>query len=471
MNRFLKRPLFFALSLGFVLGTPSSFGADVKLPVPEIETLPNGLQLAWFVSDNLPVVDLALMFKSGNRDDPPGKAGTAELMGDLLDRGNAGMSAQQLARAVEMLGASRYAAADEDTFSVGMHGLAPDAPALLDLMAKMALHPDFPEAEVTREHDRLVDRWNHIPDYGETLVATAFRRQLTEGTSYNRGGFVSIKEFQAVGRQDLIDFHRKHFTPKNAVLMIVGRVNKPEIRKQVLQLFGTPEAWGGEAPARDWRKYADKRLPRKKGAVLIVDRPNLTQAEVRLGLQAPLIQAPDHYALTVANALLGEYFNSRLNALIRDKLGLTYGISSSISYSKDFAAFTISAATRNEAVGQLIRKTIEVLRDLKKGPLPGEEVQTAKEYLVGGFPLSVSTLGAVASRWLAGYIYDLGPEYLNEFVPKVNAVTTEQVLAAVAKDFKFDDLVITVAGDAKEIGKSLQEAKLQSVRVDAKQLM
>ena len=454
--------------LGFV---SFALAAEIRLPVPVIEKMPNGLEVAWFASDSLPVIDMALMLKSGNRDDAPGKSGTAELVSSLLDRGNAGMSAQQLAHAVEMLGASRYASADEDTFTIGMHGLSPDGATLMDLMAKMALHPDFPEAEVTREHERMVDRWNHIADYGESLVSVAFRRQLTQGTSYNRGGFVSIHEFQSVGRQDLMDYHRKNFTPKNAVLMVVGRFDPVALRKQVLQLFGTPEAWKGDVPTRNWRKYSDPRLPRKKGAVLIVNRPNLTQAEVRLGFEAPLIQAPEHYALSVANALIGEYFDSRLNSLIRDKLGLTYGISSSFSYSKDYGAFTISAATRNEAVGTLIRRTVEVLKDLKKGPLPGTEVDTAKTYLIGGFPLSVSTLGSVASRWLAGYIYDLGPGYLNEFVPKVRAVTTEDVLAAVAKDFNLDDLVISVAGDAQQISKSLKEAKLPMVQVDVKQLM
>jgi zinc protease len=412
------------------------------------------------------------MFKSGNRDDLSGKSGTAELLSAALDRGCAGMNAQALARAVEMLGASRYASADEDTFSVGMHGLAPDASVLLELMAKIALRPDFPEIEVKREHDRMVDRWNHVADYGESLVSLVYRRALTAGTSYSRGGFSSTREFEAVGRQDLVDFHRKHFTPKNAVLMVVGRVDKAAFRKQVIELFGSPEVWKGEAPTRVWGKFVDRRLPsRKKGSVLLVDRPNLTQAEVRIGFTAPLIRSPNHYALSVANALLGEYFNSRLNSLIRDKLGLTYGIGSSIAYSRDFAGFTIASATRNETVGGLIRRTLDVLKDLKKGPLPTEEVVTAKDYLIGGFPLSVSTLGAVASRWLSGYVYDLGPDYLNEFVPKVRAVTTEQVLAAVVKDFKLDDLVIAVAGDAKAISKSLQDAKLLVVRVDAKQLM
>lgn len=466
------RRIFAASTFWILLGASSvSVLADLRLPVPQLELLPNGLTVAWFVNDALPVVDLALMVKSGSRDDAPGKSGTAELLGALLDRGAAGQSAQALARAVEMLGASRYVSADEDTFSVGMHGLAPDAATLLELLSKISLKPDLPEIEFKREKVRLLDRWSHISDYGETLVSLGFRRQLTAGTSYSRVGFASIKEFKAVARQDVAGFHRVHFTPKNSVLMVVGRVDQPEFRKQVLRHFGMSEVWSGESPKRVWRTYVDKRLTQKRGTVTLVDRPNLTQAEVRIGFPAPGLKVPEHYELSVANALLGEYFNSRLNLLIRDQLGLTYGISSSYTYNRDFAAFTIRAATRNETAGQLIQRTIGVLTALKKGPLPEEEVQTAKEYLVGGFPLSVSTLGLVASRWMGGHVYDLGPNYLNEFMPKVSAVNAKQVQAAIAKYFNLDEIVITVAGDANAIGKSLRGSRLEFIKVTPQQLL
>ncbi|MCM2324795.1 MAG: insulinase family protein, partial [Oligoflexia bacterium] len=135
--------------------------------------------------------------------------------------------------------------------------------------------------------------------------------------------------------------------------------------------------------------------------------------------------------------------------------GLTYGIGSGFSYSKDLASFGISSATRNEAVGKLVRESVRVLRELKSGPIPEEEVATAKEYLVGGFPLSTATLSAVAARWLGGTIFGLGPEYLNEFIPRVGAVKASDVSAAVAKDFDLSQLVIVIAGDAKEIRKGL----------------
>lgn len=438
--------------------TPSS----VQLPLPEIETLPNGLQLVWFLSDHLPVVDMAVLIKSGSRYDPLGKSGTAELVASLLDRGAGGLNAQEIAKSVEMLGASRYASADGDTFSIGMHGLAPDAPRLLELLGKMVVRPEFPEAEVKREHARILDRWRHIGDYGDTLAGIAYSRLVSSGTPYGRGELLSLKEFRGLKRSDVVSFHQTHFTPKNAIFMVVGRVDKEGFRKKIVEAFGS---WKGEMPKKPARQFTDPRVAAKPGQILIVERPGLTQAAVRMGFEAPPLKSPDHYSLTVANALLGEYFNSRLNSIIRDKLGLSYGIGSSFGYSKDFAVFTIGSATRNETVGQLIKKTQEILRDLKKGPIPGDEVQMAKDYLIGGFPLSVSTLGSVASRWLGGYVFDLGPGYLNEFVPKVTETKPEQVLSAVGKHFPLERLRIVVAGNAAEIKKSLAAHGLTSYRV------
>lgn len=428
-----------------------------KLPVPQIETLSNGLQIAWFLDNRFPIVDLILLVKSGYRDDPADKTGTAELVSGLLDRGAGGMNAQQLSQAIETLGASRNASVDDDTLSMGMHGLSPDAPVLLDLLARMVVWPEFPELEVKREHTRILQSWNMLGDYGDSLASLASRRLLANGTSYVRGSVYSNAELKKIGRNDVVEFHRKHFTPKNSILLVVGKVDQSSFREKILAVLSD---WKGEVPVREWKAFNDQRLPKKKPGILVVDRPNLNQAQVRIGFPAPLIQASEHYSLVVANAMLGEYFNSRLNSLIRDKLGLTYSISSGFEYNKELATFTISSATQNESVGILVKKTIEVLKGLKRGPIPPEELKMAKEYLIGGFPLGTSTLGSIASRWLGGYIFDLHPDYLNEFVPKVNQVTGGDVVVALNKNFNFDQMTVVIAGDAQKIIHHLNESRV-----------
>lgn len=457
------------LALGLSLNTVNAvaWAAQAsKLPLPRLETLPNGLEVAWLVNDELPIIDLLLLVKSGSRDDPAGKSGTASLLASSLDRGVAGMTARQIAKAVEMLGASRFASADDESFSIGMHGLAPDGATLLDLLSKLVMKPEFPVSEVQREQRQLLERWSHVGDYGDLVSTLAYQRLLTAGTPYGRGSFASIQEFKNVGREDVVNYYRRHFTPKNSVLMVVGRAHPVEFRKKIIEAFGK---WEGELPQKEKRTYSDARLKFKKKQILLIDRPNLNQAYVRIGFKAPLITAPDHYALTVTNALLGEYFNSRLNSLIRDKLGLTYSIGSAFTYSREMGGFTISSATKNESIGPLIQKTLEVLRSLKAGPIPANEVQQAKMYLEGGFPLGTATLSAVASRWLGGRVLGLGPDYLNEYIPQVDAVTTEAVVQAIAKNFDLEQLMIVVTGDSKAIKSGLAGIKGWNVQTTSLQ--
>jgi len=438
--------------------------AMARLQAPELEKLPNGLTVAWFTRSALPMVDISLIVKSGFRDDPVGRTGTAELVSALLDRGAGGMNAEELARAVESLGATRFSSADDDTFSVGLHGLSEDGPRLAEILARMTLEPAFAEAEVERERERMIDHWAHVSDYAESMAGMVFYRAMRSGTSYGRGNFLSIAELRKIGRAELVAYHKAHFTPGNSILMVVGKVDRERMKAGLLKLFGDPAKWSGGAPARSWKNYTDPKLNPRKGEILVVHRPGLAQAQVRFGLKAPLIQSSDHYPLMVANAMLGEYFNSRLNSIIRDKLGLTYSIGSGFTFSKDFASFTIASSTRNESVGQLVRKTVEVVRELRRGPVPVEETRMARDYLLGQFTLAHATQGAVAARWLRGDYYGLGDSYLNAFPAEVVKVNSPDVIAALNRHIDPDRLVIVIAGDAPAIEKSLKEARLGPVR-------
>jgi zinc protease len=442
---------------------------EFKLPKPDVETLSNGLRIVWFTSDKLPIVDLAMTVKAGARDDLPGKSGTAELVAATLDRGAGGLTARQIAAKVEALGAFRGASVDDDFFQIHMHGLAVDADTLVDLMAKVALQPEFPADEVKRERSRMLDSWNRLVDYGDSLVDLAYRRMLSQGTEYARGSIVSSRELAKINREDVVRWWKTNFTPGNTTILVVGRVDRNEFRNRLQSLFGN---WKGQTPKTNHkRKYRSLSFSPHPGEVVLINRPDNNQAQVRMGFRAPLVQDPRHYPLTVANALLGEYFHSRLNTLIRDKLGLTYGISSSLSYNKDLAMFTISAATRNEASAQLIKKSLEVVQGLRSGPIPGGEVSMAKDYLIGGFPLSTSTLESVAGRWLLQDLFGLGPDRLNQFVPKISAVSASDVSSAVHSAFRPGSMMIAVSGDAKAIEPVLTKAGFKVRRVSRKDLM
>lgn len=449
----------------FFIASFSASASDIRefrLPLPQVETLPNGLKVAWFLDERLPIVDIGLLIESGYKHDPKGKSGTIEILTRLLERGANGLPAHVLAEKVESLGATGFASADEEGISLGMHGLSQDADALLEVLSWMALKPNFDPTEFRKEKDKIQESWKHLPDSTEALAGFVFGRAILGGTVYGRGSMRNLQEASALGVNDIRSFHSRHFTPKNAVLMVVGRVNQAEFRKKILAAFS---AWKGEMPRKPTVTYRDPKTKMGEREVLIVDRPGLPQAQVRLGFRIPGIRSEKRYGLAVANALLGEYFNSRLNLIVRDRLGLAYGIQSSLTYYKDIAFFSVASATANMNCGQLLEETIRQLRLLKAGDVLSEEVEVSKDYLLGGYPLRVSTLGAVANRWMNGYSYGLGPDYMNEFMPLVSAVSRESVVQAMDEAFRLDSMMVVISGDAKQIEKSLKEKGFKRVRI------
>lgn len=428
---------------------------QVKFELPVVEKLENGMNIAWFINDKLPLADIIWVAKSGYRDDPI--PGICTMTISLLDRGAQGKSALEIAKEIEQLGAKRWGSCDEDTLTVGIRGLSSDSSTLLDILSKLILKPDFTQKEFDREKERMLDSWLHLDDTGAALTSVAFQRLTTLNTPYGLGGFNSAQALKSIKRSDVQNFYKAHFVPSNSLLVVIGRANKEQIKAQLNTLFGS---WKGSKPTRKTVLKSDPRISRVKSKYLMVDRAGLTQAQVRIGFKTISFQNLDRYPLSVGNAMLGEYFQSRLNAELRDKLGLTYGVSSQFVYSLDLGRFILSSATRNENVGVFLKTTMEILKKFKNEPVPTtlptqKEVEMAKDYLLGGFPLSHATPQAISARWMTGYIFGMGPDYLNEYVPNIERLTPDQVIQAAKKHFKLDELLVVVGGDGKAIEKSL----------------
>ncbi len=447
------------------LGLTTSVFADLRLPSPELETLPNGLQIAWFLDQKLPVIDLGLLVKTGTREDPIGKSGLALLTASALERGAGTRNQLEFSRAFENLGGSFSASVDEDAISIAIHGLSTDTPQLLDLLADSVLLPKFDDAEIQRVKEQEKEKWEHLGDSAESLASFTMARWMSRTSPYARGSLYSIPEWMGLSGNDVRSFYQARMTPDQAILMVVGRGDRASIRAQIAKRFAD---WKKvPAPAGASKKAASLEYPKidRDAKLVVVDRPGLPQAQVRFGFPIPSIYSKNRYALAVSNALLGEYFNSRLNSVIRDELGLAYGVGSSLSYAKELSYLTIASATALQHTPILIREVQKILDSLKRGELLDEEVQTSKSFLIGGYPMSVSTLGAVASRWLAGNVYGLGPDFLNEYIPEVQKVDRKRAIDAIQEAFRLDQMKIVIAGDASKIAPLLAKFGWKNVKV------
>ena len=442
--------------VGFVLFFQLHTALALNLPMPEVEELPNGLKVVWFVKDSLPLIDLSVFVKAGYRDDSEGKSGTLELLSALFERGPAkkesGPSSLPMSKTGESFGAIRTVIPDDDSVSIGYHGLAQDAYELLELLGQEVLQSHFSIQQVKQAHSYISDRRSQVLSSSEGLAQIAWQRSVFASTNYARGGFASMKEFSHVGREDIIQFYNKFFTPKNSFLLVAGRVDRPSFKKKILSIFGQ---WQGSEPQHFMKIYRDARLHRKREKILLVDRRGENQVQIRLGMRAPVIRSSNQTSLLVGNAILGEHFN---------RLGLAYSVQSILGFKKDDTDWMISSLAPSEGVGSLISGILEVLKTIKKGAFTEEEVEGAKVYLQGGFPLTVSSLNLVASRWLSMTLFGLKEDYLSGYIDRMGQVNSKQVQEVLFKTIDLDRIVVVLVGDAMKITPSLRKAGLGSIK-------
>ncbi|RYZ71729.1 MAG: insulinase family protein [Proteobacteria bacterium] len=230
------------LTCGFLIQSVSA--STVKLPSPELEKLPNGLQVAWFLDQKLPVIDLGLLITTGTKDDPAGQSGLALLTASALERGAGTRNQLEFSRAFESLGGSFASSVDEDAISIAIHGLSTDTTTLLDLLADSVLAPQFNPQEITRVQEQERAKWEHLGDSVESLASFGMARWMSRGSAYSRGSLYSLPEWSRLKTDDVKNFYQKHFKPHHAILMVVGKGDRTQIRAQIEKRFGPPPGTG-----------------------------------------------------------------------------------------------------------------------------------------------------------------------------------------------------------------------------------
>ncbi len=445
-----------------VLGTGASVSANAKLPSPAIEHLPNGLEVAWFIDHRVPLIDCTLVVPAGGRSDPFQRSGVSELTTSLLDRGAGGVDWLTLARSIEKLGASRFTWSSPDTMALGISGGSEDAPFLIELLANMALRPEFPQSEFDKIKKSTLEAWSLMDQDAEALASLAFRRFVQNGTTYGRGGYFRKSDFERIQRDDVLKFHEKFFKPKGALLVVVGDVDPATFRPLLEAQF---REWTGSAPKVAFRANNESVYQTRKGQVIVIDRPDAPQAEIRLGFQAPTASVPERYDLRVAVSLFGDLFTSRLNRVLRDEMGLTYSAQAALGFERELGVLEVATSTRNAMVGRTLRKALDLLEGLQQGSFEEAEVSAARDFLVGSFPLRHNTVWEISRRWLAGWIHKQGPDFLNEFVPRISGATRVSTERAVRKHFYGKRPILVVAGDARALAVELKKSGFTDLKI------
>ncbi len=430
--------------------TVRAVGATRGLRLHRVET-PGGLSVTVAQRGRIPLVAVRLVLSSGAAADPHGKDGLADFTMRLLRRGTAHRDAHALDEAIEFVGASLGLFAGEDQLAVALTTPAEHLPAMLDVLAELVRVPSFPEEEVRTERERCLGQFANDVDDPSLLADRALLRTAWAGHPYGHdvsGTRASVSRF---GREDAVRFHDHHFGPRPARLFVVGAVDPGEVAARVQEAFG---GWA-DGPEEGAEVLPPEGVGRA-GRVVVVDRPEQTQSQVRIAGPAYRRGAPVQFAAQVVNVTLGAGFTSRLVREVRVKRGLSYGVGSSFDTLRAGGLFSVSSFTKVETTGQLLsvmRQEVERMRD--RGPTQAE-VEKAQRYLAGLFPLRTETNESLAAALADMALYGLGDDWLDRYRDRVRAVTRAEARDAAARYCFPEPPLTVVVGPAERLRPQLE---------------
>jgi zinc protease len=412
---------------------------------PKIEhwTLKNGARVYFVETRNLPMLTLNVVFDAGSARDPKGRNGLSMLTNQMLNDGTGELDANAIAATFEGLGAEFGSSNDRDMAGVSLRSLSDRAlldPAL-DLFARVLAAPSFPAASFERERRRALLGLKQSEASAGDVAAKAFFAQLYKGHPYAQPAEGSAAGLKALTRNDLAAFHARHYVGRNAVLALIGDIKLSEAKAIAKRVLGGLPA--GEA-APPLPKVADV-VPRGRAERVLV-HPS-TQTHILIGEAGMARNDPDYFALYLGNHILGgSGLVSRLSQEVREERGLSYSVYSYFMPLREPGPFLLGLQTKNSQRAEAIAVVRRVLKEyVEKGPTP-EELVAAKKNVTGGFPLRIDSNRKIAEYLTVIGFYNLPLTYINDFIPRIEAVTAEQIRDAFRRRVHPEHMLTVVVG-------------------------
>jgi zinc protease len=422
---------------------------DIKFPPYELQTLPNGLQVVAILHHEQPAVTMRLLIRAGTSSDPKGKLGLAHLAASLLDQGTKTKSAQEVNDAIDFIGGAMGAGAATDLTFCNMVVMKDSFEKGMRMLSELAREPGFAPAEIERQLQQMVSGLTVSLEDPEYIANSVFDRLVYGFHPYGMPNTGTSETLGSLTREDLTAFHNRYFAPNNAILAIVGDVTAEEAFATAKKVFG------------DWEK---KDLPTEKfiqppdptRRVVVVNKPDSVQTEVRVGHLGIPRTHPDYMAVNLAIRILGGEGSNRLHQVLRTERGLTYGAQANMDTLKDTGDFEAETNTRSEATGEVLKVIVDEFWRIQRERVSERELADAKAYLTGSFPLTIETPESIAMQVVNVLFYGLPLEHLQNFRDRVNAVTVDDIQRVAKALLRPDRLSIVLVGNASAFTSQLR---------------
>lgn len=409
---------------------------EINLIEAERKDLSNGVPLYFIKGGDQDVVRLEFLFPAGKWQE--GKPHLAGVANNLITDGTPELTADDIADKLDYYGAFFQTELTHDDASLVIYSLNKYLPEVLPVVRKVLSEASYPEEDVRiyckNQRKKMQVNMGKV-DYR----ARKEFRKLIYGEKHPYGAVGVPEDFDQIKRDEVLDFHRKHYELGNCTVIAAGMVDD-EVIKILDKTIGSGKA---ERSLKEDLSYPVQTVKERKH---FIEKEGALQCAIRIG--SPMFNKThaDYRKMLVLNAVLGGYFSSRLMRNIREEKGYTYGIGSAIASHKHGGYFFLTTEVGAEVYKDALNEIYKEINLLRNELIPEEELYTVRNYLAGNLMKSVDGPFALAQRFKGVFRYDLGYDYYHGLLNEIKTITAEELRELASKYFKEEDLVELVVG-------------------------
>ena len=415
------------------------------MPPVQRTVLPNGLILLVSEENSLPFVTFQLLIDSGSWKDPSGEEGLAHLTARGLLLGTSKRGVTAIHEELDFMGASLNATSGRDYATLSLRVLKKDLDKGLDLFMEVLTQPIFPADEIRREVEKTLAAIQSAEDQPEEVAEKEFQKTIFLTSPYGHPMEGTKESLPRLTKEAIVRFYQAYYHPNNSILTVVGDIPANEVRTKLLPRLAK------------WPKGQVQKVPfivtfAKEKKTVKIDR-TITQAHIIIGHAGVSRENPDYYALTVMNYILGGGgFASRLVEEIRNKRGLAYSVTSFFDPGKYPGSFQIALQTKNSSAREAISLALQQMERIRKDQVSEKELEGAKKYLMGSFPLRLDTQGKLANFLTQMEYYGLGLDYPEKYPSFIRSVTREEVNRVAKIYLQPENYILVIVANLAEAG-------------------
>ena len=415
-------------------------GAAKANPKIEHWTTANGARVYFVASPELPIVDIRVVFDAGSARDGA-HSGLAQLTNGLLDQGAGDLNADQIAERLDGVGANLDTSSYRDMAIVSLRSLTDPKlldPAL-DVMTLVLNKPSFPEDAFKLAQKRTLIALRGQKESPGAIAEKAFFAAIYGDHPYASPPLGTEETVATLTRRDAMDFHRRYYTGRNAVVAIVGAVDRNAAEKLAERVVGKLPSGEAAPPLPSAKPLAAARVEQ-------VPYPS-AQTHILMGQPGISRGDPDYFPLVLGNHILGgSGLVSRIAEEVREKRGLAYSAYSYFSPMHVAGPFTAGLQTRNEKADAALKVLRDTLGEfIAKGPT-ADELSAAKKNITGGFALNLDSNAKIVDNLASIGFYKLPLDYLDTYNQHIEAVTADQIRDAFQRRVHPRDMATVMVG-------------------------